>query len=631
MKTSRNDPCPCGSGKKYKACCLPRELARERVKAVLGDEAFEAAEEQMQTIIDERTVWEADVLALPLPVPDGAPSLMIVAAAGVILHGEVVLHHPATAEERATTIALAVSTAGRAVGKMPERLHVRDAELAALLGPRPQMRGVEVVAAPLRELDEALNAFTEQMAAPSLAARVVTPDTWRETGASHEEVAEFHRAAAECYRLAPWKNPEMQVPYLLHLPGEERPWGASLMGDAGMAFGLGLYSDPLDLLALMVSGPGLEKVHLQGYGITVDFDRRSELTAVMQREITAAGWPVAGPRAYPRLFALNTDENRVTAAHVRQATLALRAMIVLARGGDPEEETGVGVSVFPLPGELLEEDVEDDEDRLGWFTLPDEAAPICVEGPGAQPEAALAGWDHHDRVEAAEEARHARFVAWLPTATHTVHEVDLQNARYWTDFLVGLGVPASALTEHDLRLFLYDLYVRKSGATKTAIRRMPQLMPWIFRFLEEEEGIHCPFAPAVMEELWEIEERGRRNGEQLEETLAAMSHDVYDDLESRMMLHKRDPDECAGWPDLMSPEVAILDRELQRRWLLWYDEEVRGGTTDFYDLEEVLTDRQVQWENTLHPALDGRTPADVIHAWVSSEASPGMGSAALVD
>lgn len=24
-KVGRNDPCPCGSGKKYKSCCLPKE------------------------------------------------------------------------------------------------------------------------------------------------------------------------------------------------------------------------------------------------------------------------------------------------------------------------------------------------------------------------------------------------------------------------------------------------------------------------------------------------------------------------------------------------------------------------------------------------------------------------------
>src|ERR1017187_10371194 len=25
MKAGRNDPCPCGSGKKYKKCCLPKD------------------------------------------------------------------------------------------------------------------------------------------------------------------------------------------------------------------------------------------------------------------------------------------------------------------------------------------------------------------------------------------------------------------------------------------------------------------------------------------------------------------------------------------------------------------------------------------------------------------------------
>jgi hypothetical protein len=29
MKVGRNDPCPCGSGKKYKKCCLATDEARE--------------------------------------------------------------------------------------------------------------------------------------------------------------------------------------------------------------------------------------------------------------------------------------------------------------------------------------------------------------------------------------------------------------------------------------------------------------------------------------------------------------------------------------------------------------------------------------------------------------------------
>ncbi len=33
MNAGRNDPCPCGSGRKYKKCCLPREAAAEVVEA----------------------------------------------------------------------------------------------------------------------------------------------------------------------------------------------------------------------------------------------------------------------------------------------------------------------------------------------------------------------------------------------------------------------------------------------------------------------------------------------------------------------------------------------------------------------------------------------------------------------
>ena len=33
MKTGRNDPCPCGSGKKYKKCCLEKDQQAERTAA----------------------------------------------------------------------------------------------------------------------------------------------------------------------------------------------------------------------------------------------------------------------------------------------------------------------------------------------------------------------------------------------------------------------------------------------------------------------------------------------------------------------------------------------------------------------------------------------------------------------
>jgi hypothetical protein len=63
---------------------------------------------------------------------------------------------------------------------------------------------------------------------------------------------------------------------------------------------------------------------------------------------------------------------------------------------------------------------------------------------------------------------------------------------------------------------------------------------------------------------------------------------------------------------MMSLEVAQLREELQRRWLLWYDELVRGGITDLVDLEDALLARQRAWETTPHPQVGNRTPAQVV-------------------
>lgn len=48
-KTGRNDPCPCGSGEKYKRCCLPKYEAAEHAKharAAAETAAAQAARKQ---------------------------------------------------------------------------------------------------------------------------------------------------------------------------------------------------------------------------------------------------------------------------------------------------------------------------------------------------------------------------------------------------------------------------------------------------------------------------------------------------------------------------------------------------------------------------------------------------------
>lgn len=40
MKIGRNEPCPCGSGKKYKKCCMQTQEGRDKVEHGLRDNIF---------------------------------------------------------------------------------------------------------------------------------------------------------------------------------------------------------------------------------------------------------------------------------------------------------------------------------------------------------------------------------------------------------------------------------------------------------------------------------------------------------------------------------------------------------------------------------------------------------------
>jgi hypothetical protein len=46
MSVGRNDPCPCGSGKKYKKCCLVKDEAAARPKPAIALVVTEAVEAQ---------------------------------------------------------------------------------------------------------------------------------------------------------------------------------------------------------------------------------------------------------------------------------------------------------------------------------------------------------------------------------------------------------------------------------------------------------------------------------------------------------------------------------------------------------------------------------------------------------
>ena len=101
-KIGRNDPCPCGSGQKYKRCCLPREEAAavERAAArareveesaadaviVTDDDGLDEASNGVVDLIDAGRLDEAEQAAQDLlehypEVHDGLERLAMIAAA----------------------------------------------------------------------------------------------------------------------------------------------------------------------------------------------------------------------------------------------------------------------------------------------------------------------------------------------------------------------------------------------------------------------------------------------------------------------------------------------------------------------------------------------------------------------
>jgi tetratricopeptide (TPR) repeat protein len=62
-KLGRNDQCPCGSGKKYKRCCLPRNEAAAAELAAAAAAAATRALERMAPLEGREIDWDDDGLA----------------------------------------------------------------------------------------------------------------------------------------------------------------------------------------------------------------------------------------------------------------------------------------------------------------------------------------------------------------------------------------------------------------------------------------------------------------------------------------------------------------------------------------------------------------------------------------
>ncbi|MDB4950890.1 MAG: motif [Gemmatimonadetes bacterium] len=97
VKVNRNDPCPCGSGRKYKACCMAAVQAAERAGVPVAAEELALTRSAAMEAARAADAWEVDLAPVNVAVRagDAAPSMGLVIAGGLVVLGDVVLARPA--------------------------------------------------------------------------------------------------------------------------------------------------------------------------------------------------------------------------------------------------------------------------------------------------------------------------------------------------------------------------------------------------------------------------------------------------------------------------------------------------------------------------------------------------------
>lgn len=599
---------------------MAREQAQQHAARVLGPEALAESQAHVRDAARAAPWWEADVV--PIAGTFGntrtSGSLAIVGAAGFILDGEVITPRPVGAAARAAAVLAVVNLGARKTGVLPERLRVRDEAIAGALRPELDQRGVQVEVAPMPELDDALDGSLEHLAGSRSGARGSAPWTWGETEASPAELAELHAAAAEFHRSAPWLALDGDDDtLLLTFPGEPEAWAASVMGSAGMHEGLALYSDVRDLMTLMdlnEEDPGPFLSRMKGISLSLSYSPASELAREMRREVAAEGWEVAGTAAYPHLMGISIPGRRITADHVRRIAAACRAVTELSRHDHVElpwtsPATGIGIDL------VFSDDEEDDEGVDGQLPWPEleESHLIGAEGPTAATAAKLPDPEGALAIRNAEDERLERFAAWLDArkTSRAARDRMLRTGRLWADLLGSHPIAAEAATEADLRVFVFGYLPDHARLAKAVMKHLAQSLTQLFRFYREREGFWYPWAEGVVAEFGMLSQRAP----DVREVLASASPLLMEDLHRRALRPVTGvPGTRVGWLLSVGPLLGSLRMELWRHWALWHDEVVSSGITVPAAVRDVLVGRQRQWENTPHPRLGGRTPAQLLKA-----------------
>ena len=529
MSTHRNDPCPCGSGQKYKRCCLPRDQKAERTLHLVGDDGGHLRRRRDLADLEIGTSWQAELVPIMARFdadPTVRPALALVVADGFVLHHELVAHPPAEPAAIAAVLAEAVDAASEAARVEPSVVEVRFAAVAGPLAERLAARHVtvrEVAQLPL--LDAVVDDFAAHVpgdpveaATPAPAGlRASAPVMWAGWGLPRAQIARLFAAAARYHRAAPWRDLANEQALRVELP-DGGAWTITVLGNGGQEFGLALYGDPDDLQRLLAErGDETGLLRARGAVLSLLFEPADELPRPMRREIREARWELADPGACPALMALNTPGGGVTG---QQMDDLIAALDVVPRFVDRHRRGLQGEEVLHLPLRWRDAETGAVVEYTGFaiggsdaspWEAPEVLAPALPTGPAADPEAALDAPElpddpyEIDVLVSTELEVVERFFAYLQTpdsgraVAAATAEKHARAADSFVDFLAGeQRVPVRAVTEYDLRVFLYEWFPHRSNAPLTVRRSLPGSLGRFFAYLEKREGITCDWAATIL-------------------------------------------------------------------------------------------------------------------------------------
>ena len=333
MTISRNAPCPCGSGKKYKHCCMAKDRAEQsaawRSDAGLPGTSDGAAREAVADAALRSRYWEVDAVALPIKFRDDEhanPVLVIVTAEGFVVHHDVLRSASPEPDDVARLLAKAVDKSASMAGGYPPEVHVRHQALAEALAAELSEHDVDVkVMALLLEVEEARQSLTAKLSPASTTLAVAMPQTWTAWGLPRQDVAAMFTAAADYYRAEPWRSLSNLQPLQATTQDGAR-WWVTVMGAGGLEYGLVVFASEMDLLSSLGYGTDdvADAVFIDQV-VSLTFESRREIQKPMLRDIERGRWEIAGPSAYPSLYAINTPAGGVSTRLARDLTAILSA------------------------------------------------------------------------------------------------------------------------------------------------------------------------------------------------------------------------------------------------------------------------------------------------------------------